>query len=97
MAILRVRTPQGEAAANQIGEKMSKEQRIKEEIGWMKVPFGIFLVAAISLLAWLAQNYVSANSSQLVLGYAGLFAIGVIVVWLNHAVIRRFKQLEEMQ
>ena len=36
---------------------MSKIDRLKEEIGWLKVVFGILVAIDISLIAWMAQNY----------------------------------------
>jgi hypothetical protein len=36
---------------------MSKTDRLKEEIGWLKVVFGILVATDISLIAWMAQNY----------------------------------------
>ena len=38
---------------------MSKTDKLKEEIGWLKVIFGILVATDISLVAWLAQNYSS--------------------------------------
>ena len=36
---------------------MAKLDKLKEEIGWMKIIFAILIAADISLVAWLAQNY----------------------------------------
>ena len=41
---------------------MAVEDRIKEEIGWLKVAFVIFSAIDISLIGWLAQNFQSASS-----------------------------------
>ncbi|MDP2752656.1 MAG: hypothetical protein Q8O31_08660, partial [Rhodocyclaceae bacterium] len=35
---------------------MSKIDRIKEEIGWLKVAFGVAAALGASVIAWLAQN-----------------------------------------
>lgn len=69
---------------------------IKEEIGWLKLVFGILVAIDVSLVAWLAQNYTIADR---VLVLAGLVAVGgvtIAVVWVNRVAIRRFKQLEEL-
>ena len=34
---------------------MSKAEKLKEEIGWLKVVFGIFVATDISMTAWPAQ------------------------------------------
>jgi hypothetical protein len=36
---------------------MSKTDKLKEEIGWLKVVFAILVATDISLVAWLVQNY----------------------------------------
>ena len=36
---------------------MSKADKLKEEIGWLKVVFAILVAIDISLVGWLAQNY----------------------------------------
>jgi len=40
---------------------MASVDRIKEEIGWLKVPFGLLAVVDASLLGWLAQSYTKAS------------------------------------
>jgi hypothetical protein len=40
---------------------MPKADRIKEEIGWLKVVFAVCVALDASLVAWLAQNYATAN------------------------------------
>lgn len=75
---------------------MSRIDRIKEEIGWLKVAFAIFAVIDVSLIAWLAQNYQTA--SNIIFG-SGLFAVVFltgVVVWLNHMALKRFKELEDL-
>ena len=36
---------------------MAKADRLKEEIGWLKLIFGVLAAVDASLVAWLAQNY----------------------------------------
>jgi len=40
---------------------MAKIDRLKEEIGWLKLLFGVLVAIDVSLVGWLAQNYASAN------------------------------------
>ncbi|WP_141699053.1 hypothetical protein [Candidatus Thiosymbion oneisti] len=56
---------------------MSKTDKLKEEIGWLKVIFGILVATDISLIAWLAQNY--AKSGVLLL-ISCSFAVVIITV-----------------
>ena len=36
---------------------MAKIDKLKEEIGWLKVIFAILIATDISLVAWVVQNY----------------------------------------
>ena len=40
---------------------MAHLDKVKEEIGWLKVIFAILIAADISLVAWLAQNHRKAD------------------------------------
>ncbi len=59
---------------------MSKADRLKEEIGWLKLVFGALIAVDVSLVAWLAQNYATADR-MLVLGglVATLILTGTVV------------------
>lgn len=74
---------------------MSKTDRIKEELGWLKLVFGILVAIDISLIAWLAQNYASAPSVLVVSGFIAVVVVTSVGVWINRAAIKRFKQLEK--
>ena len=78
------------------GSEMSKTDRIKEEIGWLKVVFGILVAIDISLMAWLAQNFSSPNRFQVLVALAAVALVTVAVVWVNHMAYARIKQLEEL-
>jgi 4-hydroxybenzoate polyprenyltransferase len=74
---------------------MTRADRIKEEIGWLKVPFGLLAVIDASLLGWLAQSYTKANP---VLVAAATFAVIVVssgIFQINRIAYRLFDDLEE--
>ena len=54
---------------------MSKADRVKEEIGWLKVVFGILVATDISIIAWLAQNFGSASRIQVLVGLAAVVGV----------------------
>lgn len=74
---------------------MSRIDRIKEELAWLKVVFGVFTVIDVSLVAWLAQNYKTVSAVLMVVGFLGVVFATAIVVWVNRAAMRRFKELEK--
>jgi len=74
---------------------MSKSDRIKEELGWLKLVFGVLVAIDASLIAWLAQNYASVPSVLVVSGFVAVAVVTFVGVWVNRAAIKRFEQLEE--
>ena len=74
---------------------LSKTDRIKEELGWLKIVFAIFVAVDVSLMAWLAQNYDELSQVLTVCGFLGVVFVTSVVVWVNQAAIKRFKELEK--
>ncbi len=50
---------------------MARIDKLKEEIGWLKVIFAILIATDISLIAWLIQSYGRVHCSFLYLGCLG--------------------------
>ncbi len=75
---------------------MSKADGIKEELGWLKVVFGVLVAVDVSLVAWVAQNFSSPNR---VLVWGAILAVAVVtagVVWINRLAYRRIRELEQL-
>ena len=78
------------------GADVAKVDRIKEEIGWLKLVFGILVVIDVSLVGWLAQHYATA-SPVLVLAAVLATAVGTFaVVRVNRLAYHRIEQLEDL-
>ena len=75
---------------------MSKIDRIKEEIGWLKVAFGVAAALDASIIAWLAQNYSTTNMVMVIGGFAAAIAIAVFIVLLHRRVYSRLEELEDL-
>lgn len=75
---------------------MSKADRLKEEIGWLKVVFAILIAIDVSLVGWLAQNYDNAPIFLQVVCSVAVFVITGGVVWVNRAAYRKIDELEEL-
>jgi hypothetical protein len=74
---------------------VSRESSLKEEIGWLKVVFGLLIAVDISLISWASKNFRAAE--PVILG-AALFAIVLtttVVYRLNAAAFHRIRQLED--
>jgi 4-hydroxybenzoate polyprenyltransferase len=75
---------------------MSEEKRIEQEIGWYKVAFAILIATGISLLAWLAQNYTSAESILSIIALIGIFILSITIYSINKKVFECLDRLEEL-
>ena len=74
---------------------MSKSDRIKEELGWLKIVFAVLVAVDVSLVGWLAENYQRASHLLVVCASVGAIFTTIIIVWLNRAAMRRFRALED--
>jgi len=75
---------------------MSNTDKLKEEIGWLKVVFGILVAIDISLVAWLAQNITKAPIFLLVICALAVLSVTTGIVWINRAAYRKIDELEEL-
>lgn len=74
---------------------MAKLDRIKEELGWLKVVFTVSTALDAALIAWLAHYYTRAAQSLVVLAALAVIAITAVIIGVNHAALRRFSALED--
>ncbi|MXZ00389.1 hypothetical protein F4Y93_06975 [Candidatus Poribacteria bacterium] len=75
---------------------MAHIDKVKEEIGWLKVVFAIFLATALSLIAWLVENYGTGRTLLLVVGGASAFLVMLAIIWVNSVAKRKINKLEEL-
>ena len=75
---------------------MSKADRLKEEIGWLKITFGIAVALDASLVAWLAQNYATASSIIVGAGLIAVLVIAALIVLINRRAYKRIEELENV-
>ena len=77
------------------GPAMAKLDRLKEEIGWLKVVFGILVAIGASLVGWLAQNYTTTSRLLVLAGGAGTAVVTVAVVLIHRLAYDRIRELED--
>lgn len=75
---------------------MAHIDKVKEEIGWLKVVFAISLATVLSLIAWLVENYGKGQRLLLVVGGVSAFLIMLAIIWINSAAKRKINKLEEL-
>jgi 4-hydroxybenzoate polyprenyltransferase len=74
---------------------VARVDRIKEEIGWLKVPFGLLAVVDASLLGWLAQSYTKAIPVLVAAASVAAIVVTSGIFQINRIAYRRIDDLEE--
>jgi len=75
---------------------MAHIDKVKEEIGWLKVVFATSIATVLSLIAWLVENYGKGQRLLLVVGGVSAFLIMLAIIWINSAAKRKINKLEEL-
>ncbi|MBI4778174.1 hypothetical protein HY792_04580 [Candidatus Desantisbacteria bacterium] len=75
---------------------MAKADKLKEEIGWLKIVFGILIATDISLVAWLFQNYEKATQLLLIACATAVLLVTFAIVLVNRVAYRKIDELEEL-
>ena len=74
---------------------MSTTDRVKEEIGLLKLALGALIAVDLSLIAWLAQHY-AADRLLVCTGLAATLVIATGALWVSRLTYRRIQRLEEL-
>ena len=75
---------------------MAHIDKVKEEIGWLKVVFAIFIATVLSLMAWLVENYGKGQRLLLVVGGVAAFLIMLAIIQINSVAKQKIDKLEEL-
>lgn len=73
---------------------MTKPERLKEEIGWLKVLCGLGVAFETSLIAWLVQNYAVSSRALTV---AAACCVVVAVAGIVSVVVRLYRCLKILE
>jgi hypothetical protein len=74
---------------------MQSKDEIKEELGWLKVIFGVLIVTALSIAGWLIQNFETAKRGILWLAIIGCTLLGIAILKLNAFAYEKIRSLTE--
>ena len=75
---------------------MAYIDKLKEEIGWLKVVFAISIATDISLIAWLIENFRTSDPFLLLIGGIGTLLIMFVIIWINSIAYQKINKLEEL-
>ena len=74
---------------------MEHSNKLKEEIGWLKVIFAMSIATALSEGAWVLQNYGKASRVLLILNILGALIFTIISIGINRVAYQKINQLED--
>jgi membrane protein YdbS with pleckstrin-like domain len=75
---------------------MPKIDKIKEQIGWLKVVFGLLFATDISLIAYLFTNIEKLNFIQITLVLLGLLVVTLGILYTNKKAMEKIDSLEDL-
>lgn len=75
---------------------MALLDKTKEEIGWMKVVFGLSVAVEVSLIAWLVQNYAEISAYLAFMNILSIVLVGFGIVHVSKVAYRKMGELENM-
>ncbi len=75
---------------------MSKSEKIKEQIGWLKVAFGILSAVLVTLSGWLATNYDRAGTAVVLITTIIIVVISMFIVLINKKAYDKMDELEDL-
>lgn len=75
---------------------MAKLDEIKEEIGWLKIIFGILTAIDISLIGWLSQNYNTANILLQLIALLLVVLSTVGIIGVNRTAYKKMKEMRDL-
>ena len=75
---------------------MSINEKIKEQIGWLKVVFGISSAILVTLCGWLANNYDNADNISSISATALILFFAFVIILANKVAYKKMDELEKL-
>lgn len=75
---------------------MSQSEKIKEEIGWLKVLFAIFFAADMSMIAYLFNNIEILSNGKITILMLGLILATLAIIFINKKAMKKIDSLGEL-
>ena len=75
---------------------MAKIDKLKEQIGWLKVLFGLLFATDISLIAFLFNKSGVLSDIKLSLVLLGLLAVTILLFIVNKKALNKINELEDI-
>jgi len=75
---------------------MPKIDKVKEQIGWLKVIFGMLFATDISLIGYLFNKVAILSFLQIMIILIGLLLVTLAIVYVNKKAMLKIDSLEDL-
>lgn len=75
---------------------MSQLDKIKEQIGYLKVIFSILIAIDISLIVWLYQQFEAISLIELVLVLLLTILVSCGILYVNKKILSKIDEIEDL-
>lgn len=75
---------------------MGKIDKIKEQIGWLKIAFGLLTAVVISLVGYIATSYKTAEPIMLILALTLTMMLSYGIIIVNKKAFNKMDELEDL-
>jgi len=75
---------------------MSKIDKIKEQIGWLKVVFGLLFATDISIIVYLFNKISVLSIIQIIIVLFSLVLVTLGIIYVNKKAMNKIDSLEEL-
>jgi len=73
---------------------MSRSEKIKEQIGWLKVAFAILSATLVSLVGWVVLHY--EEGKIVYLAFGAVVVVTVLIILVNKQAYKKMDELEDL-
>ena len=75
---------------------MPKLDKVKEELGWLKVIFEIAVATDLSLMGYLAQHYETQTLTFSILNGVAILFVTVTIILINRKAYKKIDEIGEI-
>ena len=75
---------------------MPKLDKVKEELGWLKVVFAIAVATNLSLMAYLVQNYKTQDILFSILNGSAIVLLTFLIIIINRKAYKKIDEIGEL-
>ncbi len=75
---------------------MAKIDKVKEQVGYLKVIFGLLFATDLSMVAFLFNHYGMLSAIRIVLVFLGVIAITLSIYFVNKEILAKIDEMEDL-